>query len=209
MGVHGYKNFHSHNAWCKKGIKEWPKCRRIASTHNLEIINEHDSFAQHRCYTYSGKCVCECIGDKKFFLDGNTAQGGKNRGAMNGQYIQTKATLKAAGKFWTAPAYWVSKEEVAAIKSCCKEEVGVNPDFILPATSCKEVVKASDSVIRKRVQELENTMTNTKIRNWLESQGCFKQQKTATRSTDYGLLHKHFDRKTAAHNVHVYENPGF
>jgi len=47
---------------------------RIVSTHNVEVINEQDSFRKHRCYTYKTHCVCECLDNVDFYQDG-TVQG--------------------------------------------------------------------------------------------------------------------------------------
>jgi len=55
---------------------DWRKRRagRIVSTHNVELVNEEDSFRKHRCYTYKGHCVCECLDNNDFYQDG-TVQG--------------------------------------------------------------------------------------------------------------------------------------
>jgi len=176
--------------------------KRLVTTHNLEVINEHDSYAKHRCYKYgtdeAPQCTCECIDDEAFFMD--TTHKGKNAD----QSIQTIATLKAAGKFWKAPNYWISHNEVQAVKKCCAEEVAINPEFILPAHSCADVLAATDEVIKTRIEELEPTTSNTKIINWLKAQGCY----TAS-TNDLTDNHDRFDSLgTKAHTHHVYSENG-
>merc|ERR1711865_691293 len=121
------------------------KANRLVTTHNIEIINEHASYDKHRCYVYKKKCICECLDFNDFFQEG-TVQGAKygmghqHRGGsdsmgkaynnkakdykkhvntndgMKGVGIDTVASLKAAGEYWAAPSYIVSKDEVVAVK---------------------------------------------------------------------------------------------
>merc|ERR1711865_1112234 len=66
---------------------------------------------------------------------------------MKGVGIDTVASLKAAGEYWAAPSYIVSKDEVVAVKKCCKKEFAINPNMILPAHSCAQVMTATDKQI--------------------------------------------------------------
>merc|ERR1712028_228297 len=66
------------------------KANRIVTTHNIEVINEHDSYRKHRCYKYGNKCVCECLDFSDNF------QSTRNKGAIANNGIDTVATLQAA-----------------------------------------------------------------------------------------------------------------
>merc|ERR1712070_824357 len=159
------------------------KANRVVTTHNIEIINEHDSYNQHRCYVYEGQCTCECLDNADFFQDG-TKQGkaagnSGHRGAVS-TGIDTVTSLKSSGKFWKAPSYFISADEVTAIRQCCAEEFAVNPEFILPAHSCAEVQTATDAQILASLTDLEDggAITNTKIISWLHEQGCSAHDRT-------------------------------
>merc|ERR1712153_238643 len=69
------------------------KANRIVTTHNIEVINEHDSYRKHRCYKYGKKCVCECLD----FSD----------------------NFQATGNYWNAPGSIIDHTEVIEIKKCC------------------------------------------------------------------------------------------
>merc|ERR1712063_22570 len=147
---------------------------RVVATHNIEVINNHDSYSKHRCYVYNGNCVCECLDFADFFQDGTKQRGDGHKGAVAGSQIQTVASLTAAGKFWKAPSYYISQNEVTAIKNCCAQEVAINPAFILPAHKCSEVATATDAQIMASLTNLAagGSITNAKIIQWLHEQGC-------------------------------------
>jgi hypothetical protein len=79
---------------------DWRKRRagRIVSTHNVELVNEEDSFRKHRCYTYIDHCVCECLENTDFYLDG-TVQG--NAANLPKDIAGVSALNEASGIFGT------------------------------------------------------------------------------------------------------------
>jgi len=165
------------------------------TTHNIEVINEHDSYSKHRCYVYDNKCTCECLDFAANFQEG-TIQGNANgittHKGSTGTQIDTVTSLKAAGKFWKAPSYIISADEVQAVRDCCAEEFAVNPAFILPAKTCTDVAAASDADILASLTNLEEggSVTNTKLIGWLHEQGCAEHHAT----------HENFEGKQLAHN---------
>jgi len=146
--------------------------KHIQAIHNTFIINEHKSFEKHRCYTYKGKCICECLDSAAFPINRfqeNTEQGaaaGKtsHRGYMDGQTINDKIT-------WARPHGIPNAREIAAIKKCCEKEIMLSATIINPAHNCAEVRRASKKQIAKRISELETT--NLQIIDWLTENNCY------------------------------------
>merc|ERR1719157_486693 len=156
------------------------KANRIVTTHNIEVINEHDSYRKHRCYKYGNKCVCECLDFSDNF------QSTRNKGAIANNGIDTVATLQAAGNYWNAPGYIIDHTEVIEIKKCCAKEYAVNPSFILPAHDCTSVGAATSAVIVTALKAniAKGMYDNNAIKKWLHDNGCGKHNKN----------HKHFGK---------------
>merc|ERR1712072_100424 len=154
----------------RKDSKKKGKSIYVQTEHNTFVTNEQHSFTKHRCYTYKGKCVCECLGAPTSFQE-NTRQGAKanivgHRGfdVFGNQKIKDDIT-------WVRPHAMVTDREVKALRQCCEKEFVMNPDFILPAHSCKDVRGIKDSVIRSRIAELK--ISNKDILNWLVENDCY------------------------------------
>jgi len=189
-----YKNCDKHKtqsarngAMNKQGTKDNcdyhnKKANRIVATHNIEVINEHDSFRKHRCYRYKNKCICECLDFAENFQEGTKQRKTGHKGPNAGQKIDTVASLRAAGTYWNAPSYIISKDEVVAIRKCCAKEFAINPKFILPAHSCADVAKATDEEIitgLRKTEDRDATVTNTKVIQWLHDNNCGRFDKTS------------------------------
>jgi hypothetical protein len=61
---------------------------RVVTTHDSILVNLQDSYTQHRCYHYMGKCVCECLDAPDFNTgDEDRHQDQPNRGRIEEQEI--------------------------------------------------------------------------------------------------------------------------
>jgi len=242
VGGHRAETHHHHH--CKwAGLST----HRIVATHNTELVNEHDSFGKHRCYSYKGQCMCECLDDSLFYQDG-TVQGkasglagsdlGGNvgsienfqgltihgnedhqdedgqkmhfnedlhghRGAIAGQFVQTKATLKKNNKFWKAPNYFIADSQITALRACCQQEEALDEKFILPSKDCNDFKDATNAQIKANVEAVETLISNTDVVNWLVDQGCYPDH-VGRKSVSNHKYFKHSDRQEfGKHTAHL------
>merc|ERR1712072_170189 len=152
----------------------------LQTEHHTFIINEQSSYTKHRCYTYKGKCVCECLGASTSFQE-NTRQGVKAKMVGHRGWAKSDKNNVFGNVFgnqkiqsdiaWVRPHAMVTDREVKALRQCCEKEFIMNPDFILPAHSCKDVRGIKDHVIRKRIAELK--ISNKDILDWLVENKCY------------------------------------
>jgi hypothetical protein len=149
---------------------------KISAVHDVYQVNAQDSYTQHRCYSYNGQCVCECILNEDNFQSGTwqglAAGSSDHRGSNTGQSIQTVEAMKTSGKFWKAPSYKIDADEVAALRACCNEEFEVAPELLLPAKSCADIEAASDEEIIGHLENHSDDISNSKILAWLHEQEC-------------------------------------
>merc|ERR1712086_875262 len=126
-------------------------------------------------------------GPKKSFRHWNN---NKHLGRMVGQKV-----FLAKHRFWKPPSYYVSHEEVLAIKRCCEKEVNKGVEWInhnskksVAATShkffkdphyaysakatCAEVKGETAAQIKERLAELAPTITNKHVVDWLSANNC-------------------------------------
>jgi len=197
------------------------RSHRIVSTHNTELINEHDSLRKHRCYNYKDTCLCECLDDVSNFLDGTVqgkaaglssmstrnddvfesllSQEGINaaghRGANKDQYEESKASMRDAGTLWKAPNYFIQRDEIDAMRECCKPELHTDAaELIAPVSTCAEIIGATNQQIKDTVENtVEAHYSNTLIVNWLREHHCYRGQYDETN-------HDHFDQHKIAHD---------
>jgi len=196
---------------------------RIVSTHNVYLVNEHDSFSKHRCYRYDDKCVCECLNDDQFYQDG-TLQGksagikgiheggndpkavtwsGKprmelrqgHRGNLVGNVEQTITSLKAEDSFWKAPQYYVTDKEIDAARKCCAETAPSSAKFLIGTHDCASVQVAKNWQIKDAIEAAEPTITNTEVKRWLHKKGCYAGEIPESH-------HKKFDAWVDGENHH-------
>jgi len=137
----------------------------VVATHDVERINNHDSYTQHRCYNYNSECVCECI------MNENNFQSDTHRGALPGNTIQSVAAQQASGLFWKAPSYKIDADEIAAIRACCTREIAVAPELV-GAFTCEQLATVADEVIVANLEAIAGDMSNSKIVEWLHQQDC-------------------------------------
>jgi hypothetical protein len=176
---------------------------RLVSTHNVYLINEHDSFSKHRCYRFDEKCVCECLDDDQFYQDGTlqgkhagirgvASPGGPNdpkkvtwsgkpqleyrqghRGALEGNSVQSIASLKEEDSFWKAPNYYVTNAEIEGLKKCCFDTNPASTDAIFHTHDCGSIIKMPDWKLKQEIEAAEPTFSNTDIIRWLIKKGCY------------------------------------
>jgi len=71
---------------------------RVITTHDSIKVNILDSYTQHRCYHYMGKCVCECLDAPEFKTDDEDRhQDHPNRGRIEEQDIFKKEQSRFSG----------------------------------------------------------------------------------------------------------------
>jgi hypothetical protein len=213
--IHGHKDFQQYSKFKDAGVAaglagcpagaphhscNWKglQTKRVVATHNLQLINERDSYKKHRCYNFKGKCMCECLEDDALFpkfQDGTVAgknagllgeaEGGTDpfsdllelqqghRGGMAGQSIQTKASMIKAGTYWKAPNYRANGAELRAVKACC--------DTLIQSTlapphqdfTCADVKTASDEQLQAGIDQLGAQTSNQVLVNWLKIHKCY------------------------------------
>jgi len=175
------------------------KTKRIVTTHDVELMNEHDSFRKHRCYSYKGKCMCECIENSDYFMDG-TIQGNavgntEHRDVSEGQSLRHDNEL-----LWKAPKYYVQDEEIQAIRACCHKEFDLDPSLLLPSRNCKQVAEVQNEEIRDEIMNnMEKAVSNRDIINWLTEQKCYNTEHQ-TSADDNGNRATHWDGEASGHD---------
>merc|ERR1712086_622759 len=89
-----------------------------------------------------------------------------HKGPNAGQAIDTVASLKAAGTYWNAPSYIISKDEVVAIRQCCAKEFAINPKFIqwLHENNCGRFDKTAKSFKGKQEGADADTVQGYKVK---------------------------------------------
>jgi len=109
-------------------------------------------------------------------------------GRMSGQSV-----FRAKDKFWKPPSYYVSQEEVEAIKRCCDREEKAGVAWLKSGESCTHLKGESVAQIKERLAELPTTITNSKVVAWLSSNSCgpaqYGQQKSISGNGKSGYNH--------------------
>merc|ERR1712070_47769 len=83
-----------------------------------------------------------------------------------------QAVFHKKDKFWKPPSYYVSQEEVEAIKRCCDQETNSGVAWMKSGESCSHLKGETAAQIKERLAELSPTVTNTQVVDWLSNNGC-------------------------------------
>jgi hypothetical protein len=175
------------------------KTKRLVATHNVELINEQDTYRKHRCYHFNGTCMCECLEKTTSFpkFQDGTVQGKANglqgeadggtdpfsdllelqqghRGAMHDQELHDKQAKMKSGNVWANPNKVPFKAEAEAIKTCCSTLATSTLAIPFWGHTCADVQAFSDAELRGYIQSFGsfNTLQGVLVQ-WLQAHDCF------------------------------------
>jgi len=101
------------------------------------------------------------------WVNGVITHGINSLGRMSGQKV-----FRATNKFWKPPQYYVSENEIKAVKKCCEKEIMLDQTFTHPAHNCRDFRAETPAQIKARLLSLSPTLTNTQLLSWLSVNGC-------------------------------------
>jgi len=76
----------------------------------------------------------------------------------------------AKDRFWKPPSYYVSQEEVDAVKKCCTKFTSLA--WINIERKCDTVATATTAQIKEWLAEMSPTVTNVRVQAWLTANSC-------------------------------------